>query len=217
MNRREAVQYISLLVGGTVIGGNFFLQGCKSKTGVSMTFTDANVSLLDEIADTILPSTKTPGAKAAKVGQFITVMVNDCYEAPDQKIFHEGLAKIDDASNKKNGKSFLESTPQQRHDLLMDLEKDASDYRKKMATYYQSLTDKEKQDLVLKKNFTGEDPMEVKMREFPNYYYVMLKQLTLLGYFTSEIGCTQAMRYVETPGRFDGCIPYKKGDKAFAL
>ncbi len=217
MNRREAVQYISLLVGGTVIGGNFFLQGCKSKTGVSMTFTDADVSLLDEIADTILPSTKTPGAKAAKVGQFITVMVNDCYEAPDQKIFHEGLAKIDDASNKKNGKSFLESTPQQRHDLLMDLEKDASDYRKKMATYYQSLTDKEKQDLVLKKNFTGEDPMEVKMREFPNYYYVMLKQLTLLGYFTSEIGCTQAMRYVETPGRFDGCIPYKKGDKAFAL
>jgi hypothetical protein len=217
MNRREAVQYISLLVGGTVIGGNFFLQGCKSKTGVSMTFSDGDVSLLDEIADTILPATRTPGAKAAKVGQFMTVMVNDCYEAADQKIFHDGLSKIDEASNKKNGKSFIESTPQQRHDLLLDLEKDASDYRKKMQTYYQSLTDKEKQDLVLQKNFTGEDPMEVKMRDFPNYYYVMLKQLTLLGYFTSEIGCTQAMRYVETPGRFDGCIPYKKGDKAFAL
>ena len=217
MNRREAVQYISLLVGGTVIGGNFFLQGCKSKTGVSMTFSDADVSLLDEIADTILPATSTPGAKAAKVGQFMTVMVNDCYDAPDQKIFHEGIAKIDEASNKKNGKSFLESTPQQRHDLLLDLEKDASDYKKKMGEYYQSLSDKEKQDLVLKKNYDGVDPMEVKMREFPNYYYVMLKQLTLLGYFTSEIGCTQAMRYVETPGRYDGCIPYKKGDKAFAL
>ena len=52
-----------------------------------MTFTDADISLLDEIADTILPDTKTPGAKAAKVGQFMTVMVNDCYEDKDQKIF----------------------------------------------------------------------------------------------------------------------------------
>ena len=44
----------------------------------------------------------------------------------------------------------------------------------------------------------------------------MMKELTLLGYFTSEIGCTQARRYVETPGSFNGDLPYKKGDKAFA-
>ena len=44
----------------------------------------------------------------------------------------------------------------------------------------------------------------------------MLRDLTLLGYFTSEIGATQALRYLETPGRFDPCIDYKKGDKAWA-
>jgi hypothetical protein len=44
----------------------------------------------------------------------------------------------------------------------------------------------------------------------------MMKELTLLGYFTSEIGSKQARRYVQVPGRFEGCIPYKKGDKAFA-
>jgi hypothetical protein len=44
----------------------------------------------------------------------------------------------------------------------------------------------------------------------------MMKELTMLGYFTSEIGCTQARRYVETPGHYDGNLPYKKGDKAFA-
>jgi hypothetical protein len=44
----------------------------------------------------------------------------------------------------------------------------------------------------------------------------MLKELTLLGYFTSEIGYTQAMRYVETPGRFEPCITYTTGDKAWA-
>ena len=92
MNRREAVQYISLLLGGTIIGSNYFLEGCKSKTGVSMVFTPEDISFLDEVADTILPATKTPGAKAAKVGQFMTVMVNDCYEAADQKIFHEGMS-----------------------------------------------------------------------------------------------------------------------------
>ncbi|MEP7253617.1 MAG: gluconate 2-dehydrogenase subunit 3 family protein, partial [Ginsengibacter sp.] len=62
----------------------------------------------------------------------------------------------------------------------------------------------------------GTDPMAAKMRENPNYYFILMKQLTLLGYYTSEIGCTQAMRYIETPGRYDGCVPYAKGDKAWA-
>jgi hypothetical protein len=44
----------------------------------------------------------------------------------------------------------------------------------------------------------------------------MMKELALLGYFTSEIGMTQAQRYAETPGRYDPCVPYKPGDKAWA-
>ena len=216
MNRREAVQYISLLVGGTIVGGSAFLSGCKSKTGVSMVFSEADISLLNEIADTILPATKTPGAKAAKVGQFMTVMVNDCYEAPDQKIFHEGLAKLDDASKDKNGKSFMESTPQQRHDLLVALDKKVKDENNKVNEYVNSLTPEERTKMTLQKNFTGEDPLADKRRANPDYYFQMMKELTLLGYFTSEIGCTQARRYVERPGSFNGDLPYKKGDKAFA-
>jgi hypothetical protein len=45
----------------------------------------------------------------------------------------------------------------------------------------------------------------------------MLKDLTVLGYFTSEIGATQQLRYHETPGRFDPCIDYNPGDKVYAL
>jgi hypothetical protein len=216
MNRRDAVQYISLLVGGTMIGGTAFLSGCKTKTGVSMVFSDADISLLNEIAETILPATKTPGAKAAKVGQFMTVMVNDCYEAPDQKIFHEGLAKLDDASNDKNGKSFMESTPQQRHDLLVELDKKVKDYNSKINVYTEGLTTEQRTAMVLQKNFTGEDPIADKRRENPDYYFQMMKELSLLGYFTSEIGCTEARRYVERPGSYNGDLPYKKGDKAFA-
>ena len=44
----------------------------------------------------------------------------------------------------------------------------------------------------------------------------MMKELTLLGFFTSEIGATKALRYVAVPGKYEGCIPYNKGDKAWA-
>ncbi|HEY5368660.1 MAG TPA: gluconate 2-dehydrogenase subunit 3 family protein [Hanamia sp.] len=216
MNRRDAVQYISLLVGGTMIGGTAFLSGCKTKTGVSMVFSDADILFLNEIADIILPDTKTPGAKAAKVGEFMTVMVNDCYELSDQKIFHEGLAKLDDASKDKNGKTFMESTPQQRHDLLVSLDNKVKDDNKKIKKYVDSLTPDKITQMKLQQDFTGEDPLADKRRENPDYYFQMMKELTLLGYFTSEIGCTKAMRYVERPGSFNGDLPYKKGDKAFA-
>ncbi len=186
MNRREAVQYISLLLGGTIVGSNYFLAGCKSNTGVSMTFTPEDVSYLDEIADTILPPTKTPGAKAANVGQFMTVMINDCYDERDQRTFHEGMNKLDDFSDKTYNDSFMKITPQQRHDLLVKLDAEQKEY----------MTNKKPED--------------------PSHYFRLMKELTLLGYFTSEIGCKQARRYVETPGKFEGCVPYAKGDKAWA-
>ena len=86
MNRRELLKMIAVLTGGAVIGGDFLLQGCKNpsaKTG--LVFTDDDIAFLNEVAETILPRTSTPGAKDAKVGQFITVIVNDCYEEKDQK------------------------------------------------------------------------------------------------------------------------------------
>ncbi len=186
MNRRDAVQHISLLLGGTLVGTNFFLAGCKSETGKTVGFTETDTAYLDEVAETILPATKTPGAKAAKVGSFMQVMVNDCYEEKDQKIFFDGMKKMNELSEKTYDKSFIEATPQQRHDLLVKLDTEQKDYTKN------------------------------KKPEDAAHYFRMMKELTLLGYFTSEIGSTQARRYVETPGRYDGCVPYKKGDKAWA-
>lgn len=46
--------------------------------------------------------------------------------------------------------------------------------------------------------------------------YVKLKELVVYTYFTSEIGMNKAMRYLEVPGHFDGCLPYNKGDKGWA-
>ena len=186
MNRREAVQHVALLLGGTVLGANAFLTGCKT-SDKKVAFTNDDVAFLDEVADTILPATKTPGAKAAKVGQFMTVMVNDCYDENDQKVFHEGMDKLNEASKKTYGNTFMSINPQQRHDLLVKLDNEQK------------------------------ETMKTKKPEDPRPYFRMIKELTLLGYFTSEIGCTQARRYVPVPGKYEGCIPYQKGDKAWAL
>jgi len=88
MDRRELLKMIAVLTGGAVVGAEVFLTGCKNtETTSGTTFSEADVPYLDEIAETILPATSTPGAKAARVGQFMTVIVNDCYEEGDQKNF----------------------------------------------------------------------------------------------------------------------------------
>jgi hypothetical protein len=58
--------------------------------------------------------------------------------------------------------------------------------------------------------------MDSKAADAPAHYFRMMKELALLGYFTSEIGYTQAQRYVESPGRFDPCLPHKAGETSWA-
>lgn len=81
----------------------------------------------------------------------------------------------------------MDSSPDQRKALLTDIDKEAKEYAK---------------------TAKGDDP---------KHYFRMMKELTLLGYFTSEPGATQALRYVPVPGKYEGCIDYKKGDRAWAL
>lgn len=209
MERREAVKYISILLGGAVIGADAFLTGCKTKTGNAHEFNEDDIAYLNEIGETILPKTSTPGAKEANVGQFMTVMVNDCYEESDQKVFHDGMDKLNDAAYKKFGNKFMKLSPQQRHDLLVELDNEAKEYQKKVKDF----NDKEDAKL-LKENQQGN--LKYVREHMSPHYFTMMKQLTLLGYFTSKPGMTQALRYEPVPGRYDGCVPYKKGDKAFA-
>jgi hypothetical protein len=45
----------------------------------------------------------------------------------------------------------------------------------------------------------------------------MLKELTTLGYFTSEPGATKALKYVAVPGPYKGDIPFSDVGKAWAI
>ena len=87
MDRREAISKVGILLGGSVIGSSAFLGlGFRSEQ-INDLFNQDQVSLLNEIAETIIPATDTPGAKAAKVGHFMALMVKDCYSPKDQNIF----------------------------------------------------------------------------------------------------------------------------------
>src|SRR6187431_2316450 len=97
MDRRELLKMVAAATGGVVIGGEFFLAGCKNPeagTGTSTTFTESDIAFFDEVAETIFPKTSTPGAKDAKVGQFMTVMVKDCYDKESQDAFRDGMTKL---------------------------------------------------------------------------------------------------------------------------
>ena len=188
MNRREAIQRVVLLMGGTVIGASLFLEGCQrpASTDVEMLFDPKTIDFLGDLAEAILPKTKTPGAKEAGVGSVIPVIVRDCYRSEEQEIFLAGIAGIDERAKKEFGKQFQQ-------------------LEKKDQTAFVDILDREAQGYD-KKKIASELP----------HFFTMFKQLTLLTFFTSKLGATEVFRYVKIPGKYNGDFPYNKGDHAWA-
>lgn len=205
MDRRELLKMIAVVTGGAMVGGELFLTGCKAGGKTAAEFTPANISLLDEIAETIIPATNTPGAKAAKVGEFMKVMVTDCYTQAQQDAFMKGISSVDEACKKMHSKNFMDCTSEQRHSFLVSLEKEAKKFN----------------ETVEEKDKPKRDEYNAKGKPYdfvasPPHYYTMMKQLTLGGFFTSKTGMTETLRHIPVPGKYDGAFPYAKGDKAWA-
>lgn len=176
INRRESIQRLSLLLGGAlstqVTAG---LMGQVLNKGASLEVSDAQRAQLAELADVIIPDTDTPGAKAAKVEEFIIRVVRDCYEFEDQQFFYAGLEKLDADSRAAHQKGFVELDAEAKNQMVKEL---------------------------IKSN---------------QPFFRQVRELTVTGYFTSEIGATKALDYVAVPGRFEGDIPLKEGQKTWAL
>lgn len=43
-----------------------------------------------------------------------------------------------------------------------------------------------------------------------NTFFSLMKNMTVLGYFNSELGATMAADYDKIPGKYEGCIPVNK-------
>ena len=214
IDRREAVRRVTAFLGGIAfVGGSRLLHAseddahtraallAESGQGVGA-FTAADIAFLDEVAETIVPATSTPGAKAAKVGAFMALMVTDTYDPRDQQIFRDGMRTIDEESRKANGVGFMKATPRQKLALLERLDHEQKTHMdaREIAQQARRRDAENKADAI----------------DSPAHYFRMMKELTLLGYFTSQIGCTQAQRYVESPGKFEPCLPYKPGERSWA-
>ena len=222
ITRREAILRVSAILGGVaLIGGESLLTGCRTDSTANndKPFTTEEIAFLDEVADTILPTTSTPGAKAAQTGAFMAMMVRDAYDEKDRKAFRDGMTAIDDASKKAHGVGFMQATPQQRLTVLEQLDRDqkaVSDIRE-ANNRNRSLAWLNDQRQELAPGGQGKsNPAPAITDDPPKHYFRMMKELALLGYFTSEIGMTQAQRYIETPGRYDPCVPYAPGEKTWA-
>ncbi len=217
INRREAIIRVTALLGGVaLVGGTSLLTGCRD-ANTDVPFTPEEIAFLDEVAETILPQTSTPGAKAAKTGAFMALIVTDSYNAADRKIFREGMRKLDEATEDAHNVSFMAAAPAQRLAVLNILdreqkawgdERDARTLKKAEAF----LTNQRKESAP----GTDVNAAPALTTDPPTHYFRMMKELALLGYFTSEIGVTQAQRYIESPGRFDPCVPYTPGEKSWA-
>ena len=193
--RREAILRASAALGGTaLVGQTLMLAGCEREqavVGESQAnagigeFSSADIELLAEIAETILPETSTPGARAAGVGPFIALMVTDAYSPDEQQTFREGLATIDDVSRQVHGSDFINLATEHRLDIAQRLDREQYD--------------------ASQSGVAG-----------PRHYFRMFKELTVLGFFTSELAYNEVLEYEETPGRYDGNRDLEPGGKIFA-
>jgi hypothetical protein len=129
MNRREAVKAATAMIGGVLITSNGFLIACARDStrpaGKVLTLDDQ--SLIEEIADTLLPTTpSSPGAKAAGAGAAINLLLSDCYEPEAQKRVVNGLNEFRRMCRKRCGDNFASLSQREREQVLREIDAEAT-------------------------------------------------------------------------------------------
>lgn len=191
MLRKTFINRLALGSGSTLLlPATSLLQGCEYQPTRRTVLSDTDIPLLDELGNTIIPdTTSSPGAKAAKIGEYILLMYSDCMPKEEQNIFLNGINELDSRAAKTFSSSFVQADSSQKLQLLEVVQNEATAYRLKM----------EKEEKALP------------------HYFDLLKGLTISGYFSSEIGMTQARNYLPIPGKFEACMPYDQDDKPWAI
>ncbi len=195
MNRREILKSSALFLGyavsTTALSQTFLACTQEAKLDWKPVFlTNNQAASIAEITETILPKTKTPGAKELGVPQFVDKMLKDLLSEEEQKDFVAGLEKLEEECEKAHGKSFVECTPQQREAFLTQLDKEAE---------------------ALPPSVWG-----IRLAPpSPTPFFRRLKELTLVGYFTSQKIGKEVLGYDPIPGNYIACMPLTPGMNAW--
>lgn len=193
MKRREALKSVAILLGGTLsattMGVLFESFTVPSKLGEKIIFSAEDKKLLADFADIIMPATKgSGGAKLAGLGKFIPMMISECYPEKERSAFYKGLLVFRKNAVKDYKKDFSAMTVAERNRYVAAI----------------------REEVIAKRvNKTDQDNPLIT-------FFILGRDLTLLGYFSSEIGCTQARAYVQIPGKYDGSATLKSGQKSWA-
>jgi glucoside 3-dehydrogenase (cytochrome c) hitch-hiker subunit len=189
MDRREALQRVAWLMGGAISASALLAirDGYSAtpaagdhKVGFLSATQLATVSVIAEI---ILPRTDTPGAVDLGVPGFIDRVLKDVYKDDERNRYIHGLAAFDAAAQAEHGGKFVGLDSSQQTALVRKVH-----------------------DAALGEERAFHRPNETFQRPF----ILMTKELTLLGFFTSEIGATKVLQYAAVPGAYHGCVPLKQ-------
>jgi Gluconate 2-dehydrogenase subunit 3 len=184
MKRRDALKLLAAAAALPLLSHNAFslfraVHEDLPKTAGLQTLNPHQNATVTTISELIIPETDTPGAKAARVNEFIDVILTDWYDDEERANFLAGLTDVDTNSQKLFGKDFIRATPEQQTQMLIELDNEM---------------------VRSQKAVPPPNPEEEK-------FFESMKQLTLIGYYTSEIGFEQELHESIIPPRHAGCEP----------
>lgn len=178
LNRRALLLGAVFLVGGAAALSRF-VRSSAAGAGADAVFSLDQFALLEQVTDTLMPATDTPGALAAGVPEFMRQMLAEWGSKQTHAAMLSVLDRIEKQAWQRFGAGFLELSAERRLELLQSIDAIA---------------------------ITGKD-----------LAYTRFKHLVLLGYYQSEIGATQELRYELVPGAWRPCLPLTEVGRASAV
>ncbi|WOI58010.1 gluconate 2-dehydrogenase subunit 3 family protein [Palleronia sp. LCG004] len=208
MNRRELLTMIAAVTGTSMMGAHRAFAYQPTPVGENL-FSEADAEFLDTVAETIIPATDTPGAREAGVGAFMTVYVSDCYTSREQANFREGMEQIRTRAETDYGKPFEEMSTEERQELLQTAADEARAFTSRRMAELEERREQSIDQQSAADTAADEQPEEAAEPEM--HWFTPIQQLTLFGFFTSEVGGTEVLRYEQVPGEYIGDLDYDGG------
>jgi glucoside 3-dehydrogenase (cytochrome c) hitch-hiker subunit len=124
VSRREVIKLGAALVATSIAGIDVArADSLQSKPvqaeGAPRFFTAEEFALVDELCELIIPADDhSPGSRAAKVAAYIDFRLSESWDEQPKTQWRDGLKRIEQLSQETNGKSFIQSTQEQRVALL---------------------------------------------------------------------------------------------------
>jgi hypothetical protein len=229
ITRREVLKRAAWVLGGTLSAPTILgvLSGCGGETRradwTPRTLTPEQVILVAMVAETIIPETDTPGAGAARVDQFVDAMLTDHLPAVDRERFLAGLARVDARAQRAHGQPFGELSATQQESIVSELDRLAfvTEPPAEAAPGGAQASPRVREgDVATGPPAVGANPAEGATPPpdaadlGPESFFRMMKELAVVGYYTSEVGATLELRVNPMVPYRD--IPYTAGTPSWA-